>query len=800
VEGLRYRLALDLADGSLDYTGRLELSARALPSPLTLDTVGHTIRAVTSVGRPVEFRFEPDDGRLVVPTVPPGTTAIEIEYAGRVDDHGVRGFYASPLGEGRAFSTYFEPASARRLLPCIDRPDAKAEFILEVTGPGACLAISNTEVERTETLPDGRRRTRFRPTPPMSTYLFYLALGPFEERAGTGAAPRVIVATAPGRSAAGAFSLEQAERSVAYFSEYYAVPYPLPKLHLLAIPQFGTGAMENWGAIAFQEYLLLHDDRSSVSARMRSVEVICHEVAHQWFGDLVTMRWWNDLWLNESFASYVAIQASAALFPQWSPWDDYLASRYAGAMLWDALPHTHPIRVEVSDPNQIRQIFDEISYGKGSSVLRMAEAYVGEASFRAGVSRYLAEHRFGNAESDDLWRAVGAAAHAPVESVFRRWVSRPGFPVVRVRQDGGTLRLEQERFTMLDPVADDPWPIPLEVRSGTTTHRRLFDTPRLDLPDGGPTPVVNPGRSGFYRVQYEGALRERILAAFGELPPIDRWGIANDARALFLAGRTDLSAYLEVFARLEREDDPFVASEVVDTYRTLHPLIHRIPRWNAAVRSAVVAQSDRLGLDPRDGESDRDASLREAVTVARAQLDPAFAARLAEEYPRLDTLSPNLTRAVLVAYAIRAGAAEYSELKRRLDGAKTPDELRNVAFALGMIRREEWLRADLDLLLSGKMLLGPWLELYAGSVLGNPDASGAAWGFLRDRVDEFLRLTAGTGIQSAAMQFSVPYLGLPRPAEMRAWAARHTFPDSARAVEKGLDLLELYLRVVARSK
>ncbi|HTP54002.1 MAG TPA: M1 family metallopeptidase [Thermoplasmata archaeon] len=798
MEDLRYGLAIEVRADSLEFTARLEISARELPSSLVLDSVGHAIRAVTSGGKALRYVHEPAQNRLTIPEIPGGTREVSIDYAGTIDDPGLRGFYVTPLGSGRAYTTYFEPAGARRFLPCLDRPDAKAVFVVEVTGPASGTVISNTEVERTESLPDGRRRIRFHPTPPMSTYLLYLGIGPFEELSGERRDPRVIVATAPGRSAGTRFSLEQAERSVAYFAQYYALPYPLAKLHLIAVPQFGTGAMENWGAIAFQEYLLIHDERTAAGARMRAVEVIAHEVAHQWFGNLVTMRWWNDLWLNESFASFVAVKATEAMFPEWSPWDDFLGGGFANALVWDGLPHTHPIRVEVRDPQEIRQIFDEISYGKGASVLRMAEGYVGEEAFRRGVSRYLAEHARGNAEAQDLWRAVGAASREPVERVFAAWIDRPGHPLVTARLDGTTLRLEQRRFSSLEQIPADPWPIPLHVRTKDRMHRSLFEGRSTDVPDAGPAPLVNPGRPGFYRVRYDGVLRERILERFAELSPVDRWAIQDDARALLFSGDYDLPTYLDVFRRLEGETDLFVVSTVSDSFRALYPLVHRIPRWEEAYRAFVVAQSERLEPAPAPGEPDRVRSLRGSITVDRVLLDPPFSRRLAAEFPRVDALSPDLVRAALLAYGLGAGPSEYAALRERYARAATPDAQRQVASALGAVGRAEWVREGLEAGLARTIMLGPWLELFGSSLVLNPERSGAVWSFLTERLGAFLSFTAGLGVQGLFLQRAVPLLGLDRPAEMRAWAAQETFPESARAVTKGLDLLEVFTRLLAR--
>ena len=394
MEGLHYRLSLDVHADSLEYGGRVEIGARDFPSTLVLDTVGHSIRSVSAGGAALPHEGAEGARELTVRRIPPGTGSVTIDYRGRIDDHGLRGFYSSPLGAGRLFSTYFEPVSARRLLPCLDRPAEKGIFTVDVTAPAGLTVISNMPVEATEKLSDGRQRVRFASTPPMSTYLLFVGIGPLEEIAGDRTDPRVIVAASRGRAAEGRLALAEASRIVDYFSRYYGIPYPLPKLHLLAVPQFGTGAMENWGAIAFQEHHLLVGERSPISARMRFAEVLAHEIAHQWFGNLVTMRWWNDLWLNESFASFVAIKALESLYPGWSAWDDFLLERYTGAMLWDALPHTHPVRADVRDRSRSARSSTRSATGRGRACF-------------AWPRRTSARMRFGGAYRDTSRSTVG---------------------------------------------------------------------------------------------------------------------------------------------------------------------------------------------------------------------------------------------------------------------------------------------------------------------------------------------------------------------------------------------------------
>ncbi len=800
MDDLRYALRIELTADSLAYSGRVSISARELPRSLTLDTIGHSIRSVTSGGTAVPFHPRTAPPGLEVGPIPTGARSIEIEYTGAADDRGVRGLFVSPLGAGRLLSTYFEPAAARRFLPCLDRPDAKAVFELEVVAPSELTVLTNTSSVATERLPDGRTRTRFAPTPPMATYLLYLAVGPLEQLEGSAPGPKVILAAAVGRTSSGRDSIQHAERSLAYFADYYAEPYPLPKLHLIAVPQFGTGAMENWGAIASQESYLLHDAQTTLAQRRATDEVISHEVAHMWFGDLVTMRWWDDLWLNESFATFVAAKAMETLAPESKAMERLLAGRISGAMSLDALPHTHPIQVAVREPEEIRQIFDDISYGKGAGVLRMAEAHVGEAAFRRGVSAYLRAHRYGNATAGDLWTAVAAASEPAVERLFGEWVARPGFPVVRVRRNGSQLELEQAQFGVGPEEPAKPWPIPLSIRTGGEARRLLFDTPRTSVPAGSGTPVVNPGRSGFYRVEYDRALRTELLAAWSELPPLDRWGLLNDGLALFLAGTITLDEYLELLRPVVGETEPFVVTGALAALETgFLSVVGRLPKWRDALRAIVVAQTERLGAAAADGEPERVRSLRESVTMTRVVLDPAFAESLATEFDRLDRVDPERVRPILVAYARRAGEPEYRGLRERLAAASTAGERMRWALALGAVPNDAWVEECLGLLLEGKLLVEPWLTIFQSVLSLAPERSGAVWAFLTKHVDALKGLFAGSPILLGILRYSLPVVGLGRSAEVKRWVAAQSFPESGRAVTTGLDVLDVLERVLARA-
>jgi tricorn protease interacting factor F2/3 len=798
----RYDLSLEFSASDPHFRGRVILTEDSAEPEVTMDAEGLAIESVDVEGRPVAFEVDEAARTLRIRGLAPRSRTIAIAFSGQIDPERPAGIYRTPLGSGEAITTHFEPAFARRMFPCRDRPDAKAVFALEVVAPAGTVAISNMPSVSAEPMADGRQRTRFAPTPAMSTYLLYLGVGAFEEVDRTSHGHRVIAATAPGLSRKAEFLIDVAARSLAYFGEYYRTPFPLPKMHLLGIPKFLSGAMENWGAITFAEPFLLLDDRSQMVMRQACATTTMHEVAHQWFGDLVTMRTWDDLWLNESFATFTSYKARHALFPEWGAWEDFLATQVGDALLFDSLGSTHPIHVDVTDASRAPDFFDEISYGKGAAVLRMLEGYVGESAFRDGVSLYLKEHAGGNASAADLWGAVARSSKEPIDRVMPEWILRPGFPVIRVRLDGDRLHMSQQRFSLKGTIADRPWPIPLSFTLDGQAHHRLMEEPSFTIPARPDSRLlVGPGRTGFYRVRYEGPLWQRLLESYPKLEPTDRWGVLNDAMTFLLAGEMGLPDYLGVLGRVVEERSAQVVTEAYTGLTWLLPIARRVPPLEHAFREIFVAQSDRLGFEPVPGEPAADTALRERVHRARVALDPEFARRLAKEYPRVDSLDPSMTEAIYQAYAAGAGPTEYAELRRRLRESPPGPAGRAVASGLALLNRDDWLLECLDQVRTGEMQLSSWVRMALWGLWFNPDRSGAYWTFFNERLEQALpKMSAGGWTIATLLEFGIPCVGLDRPEEMRRWVADHPFPEGEEGAKKGLDLLDAYTQTLARSR
>src|SRR5438093_2804381 len=562
--------------------------------------------------------------------IAPGAWRLGLAFTGTRNDK-LRGFYRSsykdPTGEQRLMAaTQFEATDARRAFPCWDEPAFKAVFAVTLVIDSKLTAVSNTSVV-SERVERGRTVVTFADTMKMSTYLVAFVVGELEatDAVMVGRTP-VRVWCVPGKRHLAAFGHEIGVASLRFFEDYYGLPYPSDKLDLLAIPDFAAGAMENLGAITFRETALLVDARAASHAELERVaDVVAHENAHMWFGDLVTMTWWNGIWLNEAFATFMEILAVDAWKPEWRRWTTFGVSR-AAALSVDGLHSTRPIEFHVEAPRDADAMFDVLTYEKGASVLRMLEQYLGSTTFREGVRKYLRRHAYANAETGDLWAALGRAANQPIPEVMDAWIFQPGYPLVSARLEGRELVLSQQRFTYLpEPLPGSTpsprnrlWQVPLQIRltaSGrASTERRLLAAAevRMPVPERLESVLVNDGGHGFYRVRYSGELLERLLGVLSELGAIERFNLVNDAWAVTGAGHMTLIDYLELTARFRGERDRNVWSVLLASLATLNRIVEPDdrPRLAALVRDRVRAVFGELGWTPRPGEDELARQLR----------------------------------------------------------------------------------------------------------------------------------------------------------------------------------------------
>ena len=624
-----------------------------------------------------------------------GRYRLALDYTGVIGSQAVGLFsldYDSAQGKRRALFTQFENSDARRMIPSWDEPAYKASFALRATVPAGEMAVSNMPVKSSTTLPDGRVELRFADSPKMSTYLLFFALGDFERATATVDGTELGVVTRRGSLPQAAFALESSKAILREYNDYFGVRYPLPKLDNVAGPgrsQF-FGAMENWGAIFTFEYALLLDP--SISTQRDKQEVFAtaaHEMAHQWFGDLVTMRWWDDLWLNEGFASWMESRMTARLHPEWNTALEAVNSR-DGAMRRDALATTHPVVQHVATVEQASQAFDEITYQKGEAVIRMLEAYVGEDAWRRGVRAYMREHAYGNTASSDLWRQVERAAAKPVTAIAHDFTLQPGVPLVRVGAPsckGGnmTVALTQGEFSRDQPTRKPlNWRVPvIGQAAGSTVQARTLvagGKGSLSLPGCGPV-VVNAGQSGYYRTLYSQAGFAQLSKAFATLAPIDQLGILSDTWSLGMAGLQPASNFLDLAEATALTADPQVWALLARGFGSLHAMYGedkagraRLDAYAVKRLAPVMAQ---IGWNAKADEPTSHAILRTQLISMLSRLgDRATIEEARRRYAAMGSdpsaVPGALRKTILAIVAEHADTAGWDAMRRAAQLEKSP--------------------------------------------------------------------------------------------------------------------------------
>jgi len=569
-----------------------------------------------------------------------GAHQLRIGFTGQINKFG-RGLfsvdYPTDKGTRRMLSSHLEPADARRIFPCWDEPAFKATFALTVTVPRAFLAVSNMPVAKEEPVTPTLKQVTFLPTPRMSSYLLVLTVGELERLSAQSEGVTVSVVTTSGKRDQGRFALDSAVSLLRYFNDYFGVKYPLPKLDLIALPGGFNGAMENWGGITFFESRLLFDPTSNAGGVRRGIfSILAHEMAHQWFGNLVTMGWWDNLWLNEGFASWMQVKAAERLYPQWRSWLNSNGQKQF-AMNLDARRTSRPIQQPVANETEAMAVFDGITYSKGQAVIRMLENYLGEDVFRAGIRSYMAAHAYGNTTTADLWKALETASGKPVAGIAATFTEQAGLPLivaevtcsgeeqrVRLRQDRFTIRAEApapDSPTSSVPASSAPkdarWQVPVAV--GPLRAMRPSETIVLrengEIAAGrcGEPVKLNLGDYGYYRVEYDAASRAALTKSFAVMAPADRVNLLADSWALVEAGRAEPQSYLELVEEIGSDDNLAVWEQVIRTFTRLDWLARERaerPALRAYARGKLRTVFERLGWDVNGRGGDDGALLR----------------------------------------------------------------------------------------------------------------------------------------------------------------------------------------------
>ncbi len=749
---------------------------------------------------------------MILPQKIFGRAYLSLDFVGNLNDKLV-GFYRSKYkykGKERYLATtQFEAADARRAFPCWDEPEAKASFDVTLLVDNNHSAISNMPVISKKRM-GTKTAYKFDRTPVMSTYLLYLGVGDFEYIQGKSGKTLVRVITTHGKKQLGKLSLEFTKQFLSYFQKYFNIAYPLPKLDMIAIPDFASGAMENWGAITFRETILLYDPKtSSTETKQHIAEVIAHELAHQWFGNLVTMKWWNDLWLNESFATFMATKAVDSLYPEWDFWDQFLISEMTGGLSLDSLKSSHPIDVKVNSPADVRQIFDEISYNKGGCVLMMLENFIGQENFRRGLHNYLKKHNYANATTEDLWDSLASASKQPVVQMMNTWVRQVGYPIIEATLKNSQVRLVQRRFLLENAAKTKPgnWIIPLSVRTEGKTVSRLMRGP-VTIPIKG-WYKVNDGQKGFYRVKYDEESLETLAGMIEShiISNVDRWSIHHDIYALCISNQISLGKYLDFVRHYEDEEDYVVLSDIIGSLNFLYTLLsqeeigYEIKQFNQDFFRKIF---ERLGWDAKSNEKPTTALLRSQVISSLGKLDDDEI--IEESQKRFETLlktgslEPDLRNAVYSIVAWNGDSNTYKKMIEMYRRAPTQEEMVRLLSSLANFQDKTLLKRTLSFILSKEVRTQNLFQPIARLVT-NPEGKELVWPWVKKNWRTVVsRFGVGNPLLNRIIGSVSVEADMKKEKEIRQFFVRHHVPGTEMKLAQTLEKIRIHAKFIQNTR
>lgn len=758
--------------------------------------------------------------KLVLKNPVSGICKIRISFVG-INNDKMYGFYRSSYKRGSRLAymltSQFESTDARSAFPCFDEPAMKATFSVTIVSDRGYEAISNMPIEK-ERVAGSRREVLFHTTPKMSTYLLYLGVGKFEYAEGVYSGVRYRVVTVPGKKDQAKLALGYARNFVSFYEKYFGIRYMLPKLDIIAIPDFAAGAMENWGAITFRETAILGDEESAVSTKQYIAVVVAHELAHQWFGDLVTMRWWDDLWLNESFATYMSYKAADNVYPEWKLGVQYLKDTVSLALTADEFAATHPISVHVKSPAEIEEIFDRISYEKGGSVLMMLEDFVGKETFRQGLNLYLNKHLYGNAENRDLWDAVGEEArregkNVDVKRVAEAWIERPGYPEIMVSDEGSTFLLKQKRCFLVEGTsksAEQPMPIPLRyLYSNGKSGFLLFEDAESAIPkDDASWIKLNYGQKGLYRATYSGTLLDRIGGAIksGKLDGADSWGVENDLFDIVRKGGADMSTYLD-FIRNYCLYCAYPANVDISSHLTwMYKMLYG-SRESEDVKEVIAVLGavwlGRLGWKKRAKDSNTDIIMRSAAIGMLGLIeDKKVVDKAISLFNGRRPIDPDMRGAIYGINSWTGDRKVFDRVERMYKAEDVADEKRRLLFSIGDFKQKELAEKALEFSSSVDVRLQDSVFIPM-TVASNPATNDVYWSWAKRNWKALMKRYKGVPrmllrLVEATGSFSSPAL----TGEVLKFFSRkgNTADDIKRGIEQTEEKLKANSRFISRNR
>ncbi|KAM1021915.1 hypothetical protein ACFX2J_042746 [Malus domestica] len=788
------------------------------------------------VFKPSKAETFEDDGILVLEfgeMLPIGSGVLVIEFEGILNDK-MKGFYRSTYehnGEKKNMAvTQFEPVDARRCFPCWDEPACKATFKITLDGvPAELVALSNMPIQE-EKLNGHLKTVSYVETPIMSTYLVAIVVGLFdyvEDHTSDGVKVRVYCQV--GKADQGKFALHFAVKTLEWCTEYFAVPYPLPKLDMVAIPDFSFAGMENYGLVTYREMALLFDEQHSAAANKQRVTItVAHELAHQWFGNLVTKEWWTHLWLNEGFATWVSYLATDSLFPEWKIWTQFLNEVTAGLKL-DGLEESHPIEVEINHAAEIDEILDAISYKKGATVIRMLQSYLGAEVFQRSIASYIKKHAYSNAKTEDLWAALEEGSGEPVNKLMNSWTQQKGYPVISVKVKDQKLEFNQTQFYSSGSQGDGQWIVPITLSCGSYDVRKNFllqaKSETLDIKEflgcsvgkagcGGTSNKdnalcswikVNVDQTGFYRVKYEDELAAALRNAIEEkqLSETDRFGILDDSFALSMARKQSFASLLTLLSAYREELEYIVLSNLIAiSYNLARIAADAVPGLLDHIKQFFIGlfqySAERLGWQPKPGESHLDAMLRGEILTALAvfghelTLDEAsrrFHAFIEDRNTPL--LPPDIRKAAYVAVMQRTSVSDRSGYESLVRVYRESDLSQEKTRILGSLASCPDPNITLEVL---HFILTPEVrsqDAVFGLAVSN-EGRETAWKWMKDNW-EHISKTWGSGllIPRFVNEIVSPFASFDKVKEVDEFFKAHPNPKITRTVKQSIERVQI---------
>lgn len=815
-ENYKLSFAPDFSTDTFAGSETIEIQVVKPTSRIVLNAVGLKFEsasvAVQGTRQGARVVLENETATLVLEhEIPRGVASIQIDFSGVLNSE-LRGFYLGRDKGGKKYAvTQLEATDARRAFPCFDEPVYKATFDITVIADRGDVVISNQSMISDLPGPGDQKHTvRFTTSAKMSSYLVAVAVGEFDYISGEADGVPIRVYALSGKSGLGAFALTAAERCIEYYDRYFGVRYPFGKLDLIAVPDFAAGAMENTGAITFREVdLLLEEKQASIAQQKTVATVVAHEIAHQWFGDLVTMKWWDDIWLNEGFATWMEGKPIKEWKPDWNvPLDDLAET--SRSIDTDSLDSTRPIHQSAETPAQIQELFDGIAYGKAAAVLRMLENYLGSEVFRQGIIRYVRQNEYGNSTASDLWKALTQVSGKPVDRIMASFVTQAGVPLISIQSECADnrlrIKLAQRRYfssrQLFDRSSETQWEVPICLTSGSTTQPvcKVLDKEQGNLTISGCSPWVlaNPEAAGYYVSLYDSAMFHSLSESFeAKLIPAERIRLLNDSWSDFRVGLSPIGRHLDLLENLSREryaavmaqaslQLQFIAEHLAnDSDRDAYQ------RW---VRTLLKPLATDLGWQPSASENDDRKELRSQVLSALGDIGHdsevlATASQLAREtLAGKDTVDPSLASTVMRLAALNGDASLYSDMVDRMKSARSPEEHYRWQSALVKFRDPELIRKNLEFALSPEVRGQDKPRLLA-DVMTNPEGQQIAWDFIREHWDQIAAVQQGYN-NGALVAATGSFCTTQLHTEVQDFFSTHSIADVQRTLHQSLERIQ----------